>query len=84
MQMTFRWYGDGNDDITPEMIRQIPGVSGLVWALHDKQPGEIWTVEEIEQKLGDIKCGRRPTSCSGQLAIAVRKAYDGLLEPEEE
>ena len=49
MQMTFRWYGDGNDDITPEMIRQIPGVSGLVWALHDKQPGEIWTVEEIEK-----------------------------------
>ena len=47
--MTFRWYGDGNDDITPEMIRQIPGVSGLVWALHDKQPGEIWTVEEIEK-----------------------------------
>ena len=39
MQMTFRWYGDGNDDITPEMIRQIPGVGGLVWALHDKQPG---------------------------------------------
>ncbi len=29
MQMTFRWYGDGNDDITPEMIRQIPGVGGL-------------------------------------------------------
>ena len=49
MQMTFRWYGDGNDDITPEMIRQIPGVSGLVWALHNKQPGEIWTVEEIEK-----------------------------------
>ena len=49
MQMTFRWYGDGNDDITPEMIRQIPGVGGLVWALHDKQPGEIWTVEEIEK-----------------------------------
>lgn len=41
-----------------------------------------WTVEEIERKLGDIKCGRRPTSCSGQLAIAVRQAYDGVLEPE--
>ena len=40
-----------------------------------------WTVEDIESRLGDIKCGRRPTSCSGQLAIAVRKAYDGLLEP---
>lgn len=48
MQMTFRWYGDGNDSITPEMIRQIPGVSGLVWALHEKQPGEVWEKEEIE------------------------------------
>ena len=38
-------------------------------------------LQDIESKLGDIKCGRRPTSCSGQLAIAVRKAYDGLLEP---
>ena len=37
MQMTFRWYGEGNDSITPEMIKQIPGVTGLVWALHDKQ-----------------------------------------------
>lgn len=40
-----------------------------------------WTVEDIESKLGNIKFGRRPTSCSGQLAIAVRKAYDGELEP---
>ena len=47
MQMTFRWYGEGNDSITPEMIKQIPGVSGLVWALHDKMPGEVWEVEEI-------------------------------------
>ena len=47
MQMTFRWYGEGNDSITPEMIKQIPGVTGLVWALHNKQPGEVWEVEEI-------------------------------------
>ena len=40
MQMTFRWYGEGNDSITPEMIKQIPGVTGLVWALHDKQAGD--------------------------------------------
>ena len=49
MQMTWRWYGEGNDSITPEMIKQIPGVTGLVWALHDKQPGEVWEVEEIEK-----------------------------------
>ena len=39
MQMTFRWYGEGNDSITQEQIRQIPGVTGLVWALHDKAAG---------------------------------------------
>ena len=48
MQMTFRWYGEGNDSITPAMIRQIPGVSGLVWALHHKQAGEVWETAEIE------------------------------------
>ena len=49
MQMTFRWYGEGNDSITPQMIKQIPGVTGLVWALHHKQAGEVWEVEEIEE-----------------------------------
>lgn len=49
MQMTFRWYGEGNDSITQEQIKQIPGVTGLVWALHDKQPGEVWEIEEIEK-----------------------------------
>ena len=65
MQMTFRWYGDGNDDITPEMIRQIPGVGGLVWALHDKQPGEIWTVEEIEKVRAHRGC-RFSHGCGGE------------------
>ncbi len=47
MQMTFRWYGEGNDKITLQDIKQIPGVKGIVWALHDKMPGEIWQEEEI-------------------------------------
>ncbi|MBO5248295.1 MAG: mannonate dehydratase, partial [Clostridia bacterium] len=49
MKMTFRWYGEGNDLITPAHIRQIPGVSGLVWALHHKMPGEVWEVSEIAE-----------------------------------
>lgn len=49
MQMTFRWYGEGNDSVTLEQIRQIPGVTGIVWALHHKQPGEIWYEEEIAE-----------------------------------
>ena len=55
MQMTFRWYGEGNDTVTLSQIRQIPGVDGIVWALHDKQPGEIWEPDEIEKAVNQIK-----------------------------
>ena len=47
--MTFRWYGEGNDRIKLSDIKQIPGVEGIVWALHNKMPGEIWSVEEIAE-----------------------------------
>ena len=49
MQMTFRWYGEGNDRIKLSDIKQIPGVKGIVWALHDKMPGEIWEEYEIAE-----------------------------------
>ena len=45
--MTFRWYGEGNDRIKLSDIKQIPGVTGIVWALHDKMPGEVWQEDEI-------------------------------------
>jgi len=47
MKMTFRWYGEGNDSITLEQIRQIPGVEGVVWSLHHMAAGEEWPMEEI-------------------------------------
>lgn len=49
MQMGWRWYGENNDKISLSDIKQIPGVTNIVWALHDKMPGEIWEVEEIEK-----------------------------------
>ena len=52
MQMTFRWYGEGNDSISLDQIKQIPGVEVIVWALHDKLPGEVWQKDEI-QKVAD-------------------------------
>lgn len=47
MQMTFRWYGMGNDSVKLEYIKQIPGVTGIVWALHDLPAGVIWPMERI-------------------------------------
>ena len=34
------------------------------------------TVSQIEEVLGGITCGRRPTSCADQLAKAVAKALE--------
>jgi len=31
---------------------------------------------DIEEKCKGITCGRRPTSCADQLALAVRKAFE--------
>lgn len=44
---------------------------------------EGWTVEEIEGKLTGIECGLRKTSCADQLAKAVRRAYEAMLNGEE-
>ena len=49
MQMSFRWYGTGNDSVSLSQIKQIPGVTQIVWALHSKQPGEIWEKSEIQK-----------------------------------
>ena len=51
MKMGWRWYGEGNDPITLGDIKQIPGVESIVWALHSKMPGEIWTEEEIKKEV---------------------------------
>lgn len=47
MKMTFRWFGETDDNITLGQIRQIPGISGIVGALYDVPVGEVWPEEEI-------------------------------------
>ena len=47
MEMTLRWYGSKHDTVQLWQIRQIPGVTGVITMLYDKQPGELWTQEEI-------------------------------------
>ena len=49
IKMGFRWFGEGNDSISLADIKQIPGVSNIVWALHYKMPGEVWEKHEIAE-----------------------------------
>ena len=53
--MTWRWYGENNDSITLDHIRQIPGVTGIVWSLHDKVAGEEWEMDRIQSTMDLIK-----------------------------
>ena len=48
MRMTFRWFGAG-DPVPLQHIRQIPGVRGIVSALYDVAPGEVWTRSDINR-----------------------------------
>lgn len=47
MKMGFRWYGEGNDSVTLNHVKQIPGVETIVWSLHDIPAGEEWPMEKI-------------------------------------
>ena len=47
MRMTFRWYGEKDDNITLQQIDQIPGMDGIVGALFDIPVGEVWPVEPL-------------------------------------
>ena len=57
MKMTFRWYGD-SDKVTLDEIRQIPGVSGIVSAVYDRKPGELWQEADVLRIKGAAEaCG---------------------------
>ena len=60
MHMGFRWYGEGNDAIKLSDIKQIPGVTSIVWALHHKMPGEIWEEHEYRNMRPDFEAEKSP------------------------
>ena len=51
MYMTFRWFGPA-DAVALTNIRQIPGVKGIVSALHDVPAGAVSPTDALE-RLGD-------------------------------
>ncbi len=49
MKMTFRWFGEKQDPVPLSYIRQIPCINGVVTTLMDKQAGEVWSLEEVQE-----------------------------------
>ena len=54
MQMTFRWFGANKDTISLSQIKQIPGVVGVVPALHDLPAGEAWPMDRVQAMYDEI------------------------------
>jgi len=69
MQIEF----DINGDIITN-VKFLGGCPGNLTAISRVVEGK--TVKQIEEWFKDIKCGNKPTSCSAQLAKAVREAYE--------
>ncbi len=73
MIKTWRWFGK-NDPITLEMLRQI-GVEGIVTALYDLPPGEVWSVEAIEELKQTIERAGVVWSVAESLPVAEEIKY---------
>lgn len=63
MQMTFRWFGKNKDTVTLEQIRQIPGVAGVVPALHELPCGEVWSFDRVTAMKNEIEAAGLTMEC---------------------
>lgn len=48
MKMCFRWFGEGQDNIPLQYIRQIPGMYGIVTSLMDIPVGDVWPLDRLK------------------------------------
>ena len=68
MQLSFRWYGP-SDPVTLADIRQIPGVRGIVTALHDVPPGEAWTEDAVVRHRQLVEDAGLTVSCIESIPV---------------
>lgn len=73
MIKTWRWFGK-NDSITLEMLRQI-GVEGIVTALYDLPPGEVWQTEAINNLKQTIEHAGLVWSVAESLPVSEEIKY---------
>ncbi len=63
MQMTMRWFGAEKDTVSLEQIKQIPGVVGVVPALHKLPAGEVWPLDMIMEMKAEIEAAGLTMEC---------------------
>ena len=75
MEKTWRWFGPG-DKVSLEMMRQI-GVEGVVTALHQYAPGELWPEEDIRATQARIEAAGMRWSVVESLPVSEAIKYGG-------
>lgn len=55
MKMTFRWFGEGNDNITLKQIKQIPGCTGIMGVIDQYEAGEVWEKSVIKEYVENVQ-----------------------------
>lgn len=55
MKMIFRWFPDGEDSVTLDQIRQIPGMTGVCACLPKVEVGKVWDEDLIMNLKNEIE-----------------------------